>query len=171
MPSLDPATMLKKTAILLLLAIFLNAIAFICIWAYHSIVFDYNPFLAFIEWLLLLLLPIPLTFLSVKWLTKKYKVRHLLSPAAVFLLGFFIFLTADIVNQSVLASSTLDIQFNDTYFVIGHTFLMIFFALIFLSFRSLPKPSRIPSPELCCASGSEGSAAGFKIKKSLVAAA
>jgi cytochrome c oxidase subunit I len=125
--------MLKKTAILLLLATFLNAIVFICVWAYRLIVFDVNPFISLVGLFFFLLISIPLTIISVKWLVKQYNVRYLFSPAAVFLLGSFIFLTGDITNERFFGHSTLDIQLHDTLFVIANAHLMIFFALIFLA--------------------------------------
>jgi cytochrome c oxidase subunit I len=126
--------MLKKTTILLLLAIFLNAIVFICVGAYRMIELHLNPFISLVGLFFFLLISIPLTIISVKWLVKQYNVRHLFSPAAVFLTGSFIFLTGDIINKCIFSPSTLDIIVHDTYFVIANTQLMIFFALIFLAF-------------------------------------
>jgi cytochrome c oxidase subunit I len=126
--------MVQKAVILLIPAIFFNAILFAFIWAYREIVFGHKSFVALLGLLLFLLIAIPVTFLAIQWLVTQYKGRHMLSPAAVFLLGFFMLLTGDLMSKRVLGSSTLDLHVQDTYIVIEHPHVMIFFALIFLAF-------------------------------------
>jgi cytochrome c oxidase subunit 1 len=129
--------MVKKTAILLMLAISFNALLLAIVWAHRLFVTGLNPFLALLGLLLFLLIATPLMVLAIKWLIKSYKGNLMVSPATIFLLGFFIFLIGDFVSELIFGSSTLDFQLHDTYFVIAHAHVMIFFALIFLAFSAV----------------------------------
>jgi cytochrome c oxidase subunit 1 len=131
--------MIRKIAILLILAIVLNAFFFAFGWAYEEFVTSLNPFLALSGSLLFLLIAIPLTVFTIKRLARYGKDRPGFSPATLFALGFFLFLTGNFIDTLVFGSSTLtlDFQVYDTLFVIAHAHLLIFFAGIALAFSAV----------------------------------
>jgi len=125
--------MLKKTALLLVLAILVNALLFVFIWAGRSFVLGFNPFGALLALFLSLLIATPLAILTVRRLTRYYEGKSRFSPATIFFLGFFIFLIGNVVNRLAFGPFTMDFQFHDTLFVIADIHVMIFIALMFLA--------------------------------------
>ena len=86
-----PTNMIKKTAILLMMAILLNALLFVFPWAHRMFVTGLNPFLGLLWLLLFLLVSVPLVILVVKRLSAYYKGKRSAGPATLFVLGFFYF--------------------------------------------------------------------------------
>ena len=130
--------MIKKTAILFVLAIVLNALVLIFVWAQHKFIIGLNPFIALIALLVSLLIAIPLAVLAVRKLARYCKGKLEFNPATLFALGFFIFIIRGFIDGLGFGSfSTLDYQFSDTYIVIAHTHVMSFFALILLAFSAV----------------------------------
>jgi cytochrome c oxidase subunit 1 len=84
--------------------------------------------------LLFVLMAIPAAIFALKRLARYRKGKPIVSPATLFLLGSFFFLTANFIDHQTLPVSTVDILLHDTIFVIAHIHIMIFFMLIFLAF-------------------------------------
>ena len=129
--------MLKKIAVLLIVATLLNVLLLVFVWIHRMFATGLNPFVASLGLLLPLLIAIPLAVLAIKRLARYYKGKPRFDPAILFLLGFFIFLTGDFISETFIGQSTLDFQLHDTYIVIAHAHVMIFFALIFLAFYAV----------------------------------
>ena len=125
--------MIKKATFLLLLAIVINAVLFTFIWAHHTFVTGLNPFLSTVFWVLSLLILVPAAFFSFSWLARQ-SLR--LTPAMAFIFGLFVLLIEDLMNTVNNGTSTLDIQLHDTYFVIAQVHVILFFALLFLTFAA-----------------------------------
>jgi cytochrome c oxidase subunit I len=60
-----------------------------------------------------------------------------LTPAMAFTFGAFLLLIENLINKVNNESSTFDIQFQDTLFVIAHVHLISFFVLIFVAFAAV----------------------------------
>lgn len=129
--------MIKKTLILLTLAILFDVVLFFFVWTHHMFVTGLNPFLGIVAILLSLLIGIPLVVFMVKKLVRYCKGRINFTLDILFALGFFIFLTGDLFYEFFFGISTIDIQLHDTYFVIANTHISIFFSLILLVFSAI----------------------------------
>jgi cytochrome c oxidase subunit 1 len=123
--------MIKKATLLLLLAIVLNAVLLAFIWAHHTFVPGFTPFLSSVVGVLSLLILVPVVFLSFSWTARRTVGR---SPAMAFVFGLLVLLVEDLLNTLKNGASTLDIQLNDTYIVIAHVHLILFSGLLFLAF-------------------------------------
>ena len=126
--------MIKKATLLLLLAIVINAVLFALIWAQHAFVSGLNPYLGTVFLVLSLLILVPVVFFSFRWVARQ---SLWLTPAMAFIFGLFVLLVEDLMNTVNNQTSTLDIQLSDTYFVIAHVHLILFFTLLFLAFAAV----------------------------------
>ena len=79
--------MIRKTAILLILAIICNGILLFLYWIHHMFVSGLNPFLGAAVSLFFLLLAIPVAIFALKRLVRYAKGKPGVSPATLFLLG------------------------------------------------------------------------------------
>jgi cytochrome c oxidase subunit I len=126
--------MIKKAALLLLLAVVINAILYAFIWAHHTLVTGLNPFLGSIFLIVSLLIVVAVIFFCSRWIARQ-SLR--LTPAMAFFFGLFVLLVGDLINTVFVGTSTLDIQLHDTYFVIAHVHLLFLFGMLFLGFAAV----------------------------------
>jgi len=126
--------MIKKAALLLLLAIVVNTVSLAIIWAHHTFVTGLNPFLGVVFLIISLLILVPVVLYSFNWVARQSPWR---TPAMAFIFGLFVLLVGDLMNTAIFGTSTLDIQLHDTYFVIARVHLIGFFALLFLAFAGV----------------------------------
>ena len=129
--------MIKKTVFLLALAILIDAFMLVFIWAHRLFVTELNPFMGAVVVVLSLLVGIPLAIFAIKRLVGLLSSEGSMDPETVFVLGAFIFLIGGLVNQLFFRQTTLDIQVHDTLFVIAHTHVTIFVALLLLFFAGV----------------------------------
>ena len=129
--------MIKKTLILLTLAILCDAFLFVFVWLNHSFVTGLNPFLGLIVVLLSLLIGIPLAFFSIKKLVRYCRGSVSFTPDILFSLAFFIFSIGGFFVGPLFGPTTIDIQLHDTYFVIANAHVMILLALVSLIFSAV----------------------------------
>lgn len=135
--------LIKKIAILLILALTFNAIAHIGILAYHSFVTGLNPFLGLLLLLLLLLIIIPIAILTARWFSNYCKGKITFTPSAFFAMGSFIFLTANFFDDLFLGHSELDFQLQNISIVAplahNHILLALLFGIIAVIYYVYPK--------------------------------
>lgn len=129
-------SLIKKTALLFMLALAFNAILYSIVWGHHMFVSGLNPFLSYLLLFFVLLITIPLvirvTGRSSTWLKKRLRF----TPEVWFAWGSFIFLTARLFDGLLWGNGSLDIQLHDTYFVLvfPHTLVWLLLALLFAVF-------------------------------------
>ncbi|MBS1918354.1 MAG: cbb3-type cytochrome c oxidase subunit I [Bacteroidetes bacterium] len=123
--------MLKKLLITLILSFFLTVIPMWLIWAHHMFVTGLNPFLGVIFMVVSIVTTVLLFVFIIRKISGYLKGKIFFTPAVLFAIGFFSFLIADLMTQIFYGNSTLDIHLHDTYYVIAHTHVMLFLAIIF----------------------------------------
>lgn len=126
--------MIKKTVLLLLLAVMVNIVVHLFFWARHNFITGLNPILNTVFGVLSLLILAAVVFFSFSWVARQ---SFRLTPAMAFIFGLFVLLIGGLMNTVIYGNSTLDIQLHDTYFVIAHGHLISFFALLFLAFAAV----------------------------------
>jgi cytochrome c oxidase subunit 1 len=129
--------MVKKSAFLLYLAMVVNAIVLVFVSAHRAFIIGLNPFLGLIFLLLSLLVGIPLAIFVGRKLVRYLKSKGWMDPATAFALGAFCLLIGDLIDRLVFGQSTLDIQVHDTLFVIAHSHLDLFSALLCFLFAAV----------------------------------
>jgi cytochrome c oxidase subunit 1 len=130
--------MIKKTAFLLYLAMLINAFMLVLMSAHHrALVMGLNPFLGLVFMALTLLIGVPLIVFAIRRLVGLLSSKGWMDPGTVFVLGAFIFMIGGLINQLFFRQTTVDIMVHDTMFVIAHTHIIIFVALLLLFFAGV----------------------------------
>jgi cytochrome c oxidase subunit 1 len=128
--------MLKKLLTIALLALLASTALYGTIWLHHLFVTGLNPFLGIVFLLLSLAITIPPLIWSIRRISRIPGIHGLNLPW-LFFFGALVFAWSDLFESIVLANSTLDIQFHDTYFVLAHTYGSLVPAALLLAFAAI----------------------------------
>jgi cytochrome c oxidase subunit 1 len=115
------------------------AIAFLSfiVWGHHMYVTGMNPFLGSVFVFTTLLIAIPSAVKAFNYITTLWKGNLQLSPAMLFSIGLVSSFITGGVTGIILADSTLDITFHDTYFVVAHFHIVMGLSAIFGMFAGV----------------------------------
>jgi len=115
------------------------AIAFLSfiVWGHHMYVTGMNPFLGSVFVFTTLLIAIPSAVKAFNYITTLWKGNLQLSPAMLFSIGLVSSFVTGGVTGIILADSTLDITFHDTYFVVAHFHIVMGLSAIFGMFAGV----------------------------------
>jgi cytochrome c oxidase subunit 1 len=115
------------------------AIAFLSfiVWGHHMYVTGMNPFLGSVFVFTTLLIAIPSAVKAFNYITTLWKGNLQLSPAMLFSIGLVSSFITGGVTGIILADSTLDITYHDTYFVVAHFHIVMGLSAIFGMFAGV----------------------------------
>jgi cytochrome c oxidase subunit 1 len=115
------------------------AIAFLSfiVWGHHMYVTGMNPFLGSVFVFTTLLIAIPSAVKAFNYITTLWKGNLQMSPAMLFSIGLVSSFITGGVTGIILADSTLDITFHDTYFVVAHFHIVMGLSAIFGMFAGV----------------------------------
>lgn len=111
----------------------LMAITFLSflVWGHHMFVSGMNPFLGSVFMLTTLMIAVPSAIKTFNWITTLWRGNIRFTPAMLFCIGFVsVFITGGLTGIFV-GNSVLDINLNDTYFVVAHFHFVMGVASIF----------------------------------------
>jgi cytochrome c oxidase subunit 1 len=111
----------------------LMAITFLSfiVWGHHMFVSGMSPFLGSVFMLTTLMIAVPSAIKTFNWITTLWRGNIRFTPAMLFCIGFVsVFITGGLTGIFV-GNSVLDINLNDTYFVVAHFHFVMGVASIF----------------------------------------
>jgi len=114
----------------------ISVLSFI-VWGHHMFVSGMNPFLGSVFTLTTLLIAVPSAVKTFNWLGTVWGARIRFTAAGLFAIGFVSMFVSGGLSGIFLGTSALDIQLQDTYFVVAHFHLVMAIAPLFAAFAGL----------------------------------
>ncbi|MCX8081233.1 MAG: cbb3-type cytochrome c oxidase subunit I [Bacteroidia bacterium] len=107
------------------------------VWGHHMYVTGMNPFLGSVFVFTTLLIAIPSAVKAFNYITTLWKGNLQMSPAMLFSIGLVSSFITGGVTGIILADSTLDITYHDTYFVVAHFHIVMGLSAVFGMFAGV----------------------------------
>jgi cytochrome c oxidase subunit 1 len=112
------------------------ALSFV-VWGHHMFVSGMSPFLGSVFTITTLLIAVPSAIKTFNWLGTVWGARIRFTTAGLFAIGFVSLFVSGGLSGIFLGTSAVDIQMQDTYFVVAHFHLVMAIAPLFAAFGGL----------------------------------
>src|SRR5215831_16327002 len=113
------------------------AILSFVVWGHHMFVSGMSPFLGSVFTITTLLIAVPSAVKTFNWLGTVWGARIRFTAAGLFAIGFVSMFVSGGLSGPFLGTSAVDIQLQDTYFVVAHFHLVMAIAPLFAAFAGL----------------------------------
>jgi cytochrome c oxidase subunit I len=107
------------------------------VWGHHMFVSGMSPFLGSVFTITTLLIAVPSAVKTFNWLGTVWGARIRFTSAALFSIGFVSLFVSGGLSGIFLGTSAVDIQLQDTYFVVAHFHLVMAIAPLFAAYAGL----------------------------------
>jgi len=107
------------------------------VWGHHMFVSGMSPFLGSVFTITTLLIAVPSAVKTFNWLGTVWGARIRFTAPALFSIGFVSLFVSGGLSGIFLGTSALDIQLQDTYFVVAHFHLVMAIAPLFAAYAGL----------------------------------
>jgi cytochrome c oxidase subunit I len=107
------------------------------VWGHHMFVSGMSPFLGSVFTITTLLIAVPSAVKTFNWLGTVWGARIRFTSPALFSIGFVSLFVSGGLSGIFLGTSAVDIQLQDTYFVVAHFHLVMAIAPLFAAYAGL----------------------------------
>ena len=114
----------------------ISGLSFI-VWGHHMFVSGMSPFLGSVFTITTLLIAVPSAVKTFNWLGTVWGARIRFTAPALFSIGFVSLFVSGGLSGIFLGTSAIDIQLQDTYFVVAHFHLVMAIAPLFAAYAGL----------------------------------
>ena len=123
--------MLKKLIVTFGLSLVLTVLVFCIIRMEIMFITGLNPFMGWIFLFVVVAITVPLLSKGSTRFSNYFKDKISFTPAVLFAMGCFSFLSSGFFSEVFLGNSTLDIHLHDTYYIIAYAHIAFFNAILF----------------------------------------